>query len=368
MTVTDGDNDTATSRQYRQRDQVPGRRAEHRPRGHSPSGLHGQSILDQVARRSSGCGRFGSHQITSFTDPTTLADGLSTLKTSLSADKTDLIYYDDTNSNNVVDPGEAFFELKLNSNNTYTFSVIQSPPPITVPLDFGALHSGSQQETQTVAAGSTGDNVTFDGLIFTNNPPPPFSSNTTEASLVPYNLGAASTNDDLRVDAVGFGESQGQASQMNQNEGWFAVTKDGQGNLVPMDSLNFQIQGIGSLSSVHVDWITFDRDPVTGASTYDNSGSADVPLPSGNNAVPFSISAGQNGPDGFEVAYVRYTYPGQGDNVGIRNINFSTTLPQAFPDQLLQFGVSVADGDSDTAAGTFKVALDGNHDQHTPLT
>jgi len=357
VTVTDGDGDTATSsvnigNEIRFLDDGP-------TIGTIDNGSvlfkSGQSVNGNL-NDTSGVDGFASpagEQITlgSFTTPLTLKDGATTLTGTLSSNNTVVTYKDSTNT--------SFFHLTLNETGGYTFTVDKDAPPITAKLDFSALKSGSPQETLTVAAGTTSDNVTFDGLIYSGSTPIPFDNTFTETgsgakALSTYNLGAASTDDDLNPDSLGFGEKSGQASQMNPNEGWFAVAKDGQGNLVPLQGINFQIQGVGSVPSVQVDWITFDRDS-SGNSTFDSAGEKTVTLPSGNNAVPFSIPSVDA--DGFEAAYVRYTYPGQGTNVGVRNINFSTTIAQALPPQDLPFGVTVTDGDGDTAKSTFTVTL-----------
>ncbi len=352
MKVTDGDGDTATASQN------IGNEIKFADDGPTfTAAIDNGSVLFKSGQfvsgslhDASGVDGFASpagEQITlgSFTTPLTLKDGSTTLTGTLSNNNTVVTYKDSSNT--------SFFHLTLNETGGYTFTVDHDAPPITTSLNFGALQSGSPQETLTV------DNVTFDGLIYNGSTPIPFDNTFTETgsgakALSTYNLGAASTDDDLNPDSLGFGEKSGQASQMNPNEGWFAVAKDGSGNLVPLQGINFQIQGVGSVPSVQVDWITFDRDS-SGNSTFDSAGEKTVTLPSGNNAVPFSIPAVDA--DGFEAAYVRYTFPGQGTNVGVRNINFSTTIAQALPPQDLPFGVTVTDGDGDTAKSTFTVTL-----------
>jgi len=192
----------------------------------------------------------------------------------------------------------------------------------------------------------------FDGLIFANGTPD-FGGPTTdsEGELSPFNLGTSSTDDDLNPDNLGF---RVKASQTNPNEGWFAVAQNASGP-VHLFGLEFDIQAIGNVKSVDVNYITFDRNGAT--STVDSFAKQTVSLPSGSNVTHFAI----NDADGFDAVYLRFTFPGQGTN-GVRLLDFSTTVAGTFPDQNLQFGATVADGDQDTATHTFTVGLDGNHD------
>jgi Pectate lyase superfamily protein len=221
-------------------------------------------------------------------------------------------------------------------------------PPITVPLNFQAISSGGPTETLAVPVGNTGVNIVFDGLIFANGTPD-FGGPTTdsEGELSPFNLGTSSTDDDLNPDNLGF--------RVRNNEGWFAVAQNASGR-VHLFGLEFDIQAIGNVKSVDVNYITFDRNGAT--STVDSFAKQTVSLPSGSNGTHFAI----NDADGFDAAYLRFTFPGQGTNVGVRLLDFSTTVAGTFFDQNLQFGVKVADGDQDTATDTFTVGLDGNHD------
>ena len=98
----------------------------------------GPKALNEVA----GADGFSSHQITSFPSPLILADGTMSLSTKLDNNNTVLTYFNDTSNPGVIDPGEAFFKLTLNNNNTYTFDVLHDLPPITVPLNFAAIASG----------------------------------------------------------------------------------------------------------------------------------------------------------------------------------------------------------------------------------
>src|SRR5262249_27795376 len=159
----------------------------------------GPKALNEVA----GADGFSSHQITSFPSPLILADGTTSLPTKLDNNNTVLTYFNDTSNPGVIDPGEAFFKLPLNNNNTYPFDVLHDLPPITVPLNFAAIASGGPKETLAVPAGNTGVNIVFDGLIFANGTPD-FGGSTTESQLSAFNLGASSPDDDLTTNNLGF--------------------------------------------------------------------------------------------------------------------------------------------------------------------
>ena len=80
-------------------------------------------------------------------------------------------------------------------------------------LDFASIPAGGPQETLTVATADPTDthSALFDGLIFP-------AGTVVDPTTVPTNPG---TDDDLNPDAIGFGVRGGQASQLNQNEGFF---------------------------------------------------------------------------------------------------------------------------------------------------
>jgi hypothetical protein len=162
------------------------------------------------------------------------------------------------------------------------------------PLNFAAIPSGSPQETLTVPTTSTTDNhsIVFNGLIF---PTGAVANPTTVAT----NSG---TNDDLNPDAIGFGVKGGQASQMNQNEGFFAqdsLWTSGSPDANEISGLRFDIQGVGGVKSVNVEYWLVDNGAVVGHDT------EAVALPSGN-AVheDFTIQSATS----FDQVYVRFTY------------------------------------------------------------
>jgi hypothetical protein len=267
---------------------------------------------------------FGNHKITDFTDHPDLTETLSNNDTVLT--------YSDTLGD--------VFKLTLNNNGTYTFDVLADAPVVEVPLNFAAVSSGGPRETLSVPAGDTGVNIVFDGVLFTGAYP-----NFTDLN--------ATDPDDLNPDDQGFGVKQGQASQINNNEGFFAIARDASNAEVEMFGLEFDIEGIGSTSSVNVSYTLLNNGSVIGGAT------TSVSLPSGNNAVHFDDI---DSTTAFDSVFVRFFFDGNVTNKGVRLENFSTIIPGEFPDQTLSFEVTSTDGDGDTAVDTFDVDIDGNHD------
>ncbi|HTI86055.1 MAG TPA: hypothetical protein VL966_05580 [Alphaproteobacteria bacterium] len=183
-----------------------------------------------------------------------------------------------------------------------------------LPLDFSKIPSGSPVETLTVPTTSTTDNhnILFDGLIF----PTGAVANPTS---VPTNPG---TDDDLNPDSVGFGVKGGQASQMNQNEGFVArdaawVPADAATNNNEIAGLRFDIQGIGNLAAVNIEWWSVDNGVVI------DHVNDTVTLPKGNSVFENYTMDASQGVDGI---YVRFTYAGGDTNAGVRLENFETRL------------------------------------------
>ncbi|WP_460451768.1 hypothetical protein [Alsobacter sp. SYSU BS001988] len=231
-------------------------------------------------------------------------------------------------------------------NDSYTFTVLKDPVLTFQPLDFSAIPSGSPQETLTVPTTSPTDNhsITFNGLIF----PTGAVADPTSVAINP------GTNDDLNPDAIGFGVKGGQASQLNQNEGFFAQDSTWATTGAEINGLRFDIQGVGGVKKVNVEYWLVDEGAVVAHDV------ESVNLPSGNNVYDnFTIHSDTS----FDQVYVRFYFDDKIDTSGVRIENFETQVPNPVPDQQFTFGVNMVDGDLDPAVGTsFKVSVDGNHD------
>jgi hypothetical protein len=182
-------------------------------------------------------------------------------------------------------------------------------------LNFAAIPSGSPQETLTVPTSSATDNhsAKFNGLIFPNGA-------VDDPTTINTNPG---TNDDLNPDAVGFGVKGGQASQLNQNEGFIA--QDAAWDPTDPDAneiggIRFDIQGVGGIKSVKVEWWAVDNGAVvqTDIST--------VSLPSGNAAFENYTIETTNSVDQI---YVRFTYDTKTATSGVRVENFEVAFPSS---------------------------------------
>jgi hypothetical protein len=247
-------------------------------------------------------------------------------------------HFDDPNDltpNSATDP-TGTFQITVD-NDSYKFDVLKDAILSFQPLDFSAIPSGSPQETLTVPTASATDDhsIAFNGLIF----PGTVANPTTVAT----NSG---TNDDLNPDAVGFGVKGGQASQMNQNEGFFAqdsLWTSGSPDANEITGLKFDIQGIGGVKTVNVEYWLVDNGAVVGHET------EAVALPSGNAvAEDFTIESATS----FDQVYVRFFYDTKVTTSGVRVENFETQVPEPIEPQQFTFGINVTDQDLDPALGT----------------
>jgi hypothetical protein len=180
-------------------------------------------------------------------------------------------------------------------------------------LDFAAIPSGSPQETLTVATTDPTDNhnAFFDGIIF----PTGAVSDPTTLNKNP------GTNDDLNPDAIGFGVKGGQASQLNQNEGFLVqdaawTSSDPDANEI--GGIRFDIQGVGGVKTVNIEWWTVDNGTIV------DHGTDKVTLPSGNAIFPnYTIQPA----DSVDQIYVRFTYDTKLDTSGVRVENLKVAFP-----------------------------------------
>jgi hypothetical protein len=225
------------------------------------------------------------------------------------------------------------FKLSL-TDSGYDFLVQQTQQNVTRTLDFGAISAGGPRETIPVPTTDGVDTVTFDGLIFKDPVSDP------RAAI--HNPGAASTNDDTNPDSLGFGIKAGQASQMNDNEGFVA---DLDGTVKEFSDFSFAMQGIGSNKSVQVTYWTVDVE-ATGTTLSDPTvlnygpGTTLGPLPSGQGKATVHIPT----PEGVDQIYVKFDYfkaDGTADtNVGVRLLDFTETQKSTFSAVDLTFGSS----------------------------
>jgi hypothetical protein len=287
----------------------------------------GQTITENLATS----GADGSLvTITSFTDDPTLTETLFT-----DATGQHLVY---SNSDGPL------YRLDVTAG-AYTFSVLQDAPAAFTPLDFSGIPPGSPHETLTVPTiPASALEVTFDGVLFSGTGAVGGATSALFGNV--SNPGAGSTNDDLNANTLGFGEKLGQASQMNQNEGFFAGGGDN-----ALDGLEFDIQGIGGVKSVNVEyWLVDD-----GAVTYHHVDA--VSLPSGSASYDEVIS----GHGSFDQIYVRFYYDGKVDTSGVRVLDFKSSSPVNIPTHVLDFTLTNTDGDGDTVtSNSFQITVDPN--------
>jgi hypothetical protein len=249
----------------------------------------------------------------------------------------------------------ALFRITVD-NDSYKFDVLQDAPLTFNALNFAAIPSGGPQETLTVPTTDPNDStsVTFNGLVFTNPANPLDPAN---------NPGAASDQDDLNPDSIGFGVKRLQASQMNNNDGFFAqdaawTAADSGTNNHEINGLRFDVQGIGGVKSAHMEYWFVDDGVVVGGSHFQDLNN----IPGGNNVL---ADVTIHSDTSFDQLYVRFFFDGpNADNKGIRLENFEIQTPNPVPDQTFSFGLNITDKDGDHTATTtnFLVGVDGNHD------
>ena len=184
------------------------------------------------------------------------------------------------------------------------------------------------------------------------------------------NLGLGDPADDINTNQLGFGIKDGQASQVNNLEGFFATFGDGAG---PDDDevvgFFFDIDGIGNISEVTINWLVFDDADNNGALDGGESflsGSTLIQLPNGNNEIQFLLTADPDvdaSPDyveflgdGFEFdnVYIQAVTPDglasdneNSWNDGVRFNDFGTIERAEIPPLELSFSAEGTDGDSD---------------------
>lgn len=263
-------------------------------------------------------GADGSHvTITGYTDL-----GGTAISETLTNDGTTLTYTD-------VATNTELYQLNV-TDSGYTFDVLSTPHGEQSDLNFNAVKSGGPQETLTVPTVDNTGSIVFDGLIF--------PSTVTDPRTVPTNSG---TNDDLNPDAVGFGVKGGQASQINNNEGFTFHTADGS----DVNNLTFAVAGIGNINTITVEsWLYADNGTLIDHNIEDVTG-----LRSGNQTVTINDDGGQ----AFDTAYVQFHVAGA--NAGVRILDFSTSIEGPVPDQPFAFQLTNTDLDGDAATQTLNI-------------
>uniref|UniRef100_UPI003F69ADF4 type I secretion C-terminal target domain-containing protein n=1 Tax=Methylophaga sp. TaxID=2024840 RepID=UPI003F69ADF4 len=229
------------------------------------------------------------------------------------------------------DTGEVFYELTLNTNNTYTFELVTPQPTMTTAIgnQFGA---GQPVETINLNAGST--NVTFDGLLFD-------SDNNYEAIDLNIDHDDDREHDDyLNPNGLGFGIANG---NLNDNEG-FVMSVDS-----PASGLSFEMDAqTGSVDSTDIHWAALnDNNQVvdSGVLSYSNLQNVDKVTVDVQSDVDFSS------------LQLRFDMPDAND--GVRIQNFSLTSKVVPDDLTLNFSAVAGDGDDDqTTAANFSVTID----------
>ncbi|RWO87331.1 hypothetical protein [Mesorhizobium sp.] len=274
-------------------------------------------------------GADGSHvTITAYTDL-----GGTAIEEILNADGTTLTYHD-------VATDTDLYQLNV-TDSGYTFDVLFTPQGEQSDLDFNAVKSGGPQETLTVPTVDNTGSIVFDGLIFNATP----AANATEAAFVPFNTtplgGPTVAADDLNPDAVGFGVKGGQASQINNNEGFTFSTADGS----DINNLTFAVAGIGNINAITVEsWLYDDGGNLIDHTIEDVTG-----LRSGNQTVTIDDDGGQ----AFDTAYVQFHVAGA--NSGVRILDFSTSIEGPVDDQPFEFTLANTDLDGDAATQTLSI-------------
>ena len=274
-------------------------------------------------------GADGAH--VTITDQTDL--GGAAITEVLTNDGTTLTYHDVATNQNLY---------QLNVTDTgYTFDVLFTPVGEQSDLDFNAVKSGGPQETLTVPTVDNTGSIVFDGLIFDTTP----AADATEAAFVPFNTaplgGPTVAADNLNPDAVGFGVKGGQASQINNNEGFTFSTADGS----DVNNLTFAVAGIGNINAITVEsWLYDDAGTLIDHNTDNVTG-----LRSGNQTVTINDDGGQ----AFDTAYVQFHVPGA--NSGVRILDFSTSIEAPVPDQAFEFTLANTDLDGDAATQTLNI-------------
>jgi hypothetical protein len=337
---------------------------------------------------------------TDFTDPDNAGDLASSNLDALEAlvgDITAVLSPDGKTITYYTDGGTvALFRVSLDTTNpeSYDAEVLQDAPVIVTQTPFFDFGSGSPTETITVTT-NIGTSVVFDGLLFT-------AADAREIGT-PTNL-PASDADDLNPNNLGFGVKAGQASNINNNEGWQMTFVDSNNAAKSVEGISFVIDQTGNTDDVVLAFSLTKGGPgggndptlvqvlgATGQTTVSGTQGGNffvhTTMPSGNNSLIVTILDDQlaaaytkaaneiviviNGE--FDLAQFRAAFPQDlnpidydatpFENDSIRVHDFAVMHEVQVPDVRLTLTTQGTDGDDDpTTAQTFTVDIDGNHD------
>ncbi|BAO84482.1 hypothetical protein SMCB_2254 [Serpentinimonas maccroryi] len=220
-------------------------------------------------------------------------------------------------------PPLVFYTLSLNTNGTYTFTLVTPQPTQTIAIgnQFGA---GNPVETIVVTAGT--NTVTFDGLLYTN----------AGGVGAPQNPGTVSNADNLNPNNLGFGVQNG---NIDHNEGFRASMAQ------PADGLSFQVHGNGNTDTATIEWVAYAAD---GTTVVDFGQLTLSGLKNDGNQLA-SIASDTE----FSRVDVRFILDGSGDSVRVQDFGVIDRITP--PDLTLGFEVRATDSDGDWATASFNV-------------
>ena len=331
-------------------------------------------------------------QLIDFIDPDDPADAAAFASSGLAALEAIIGDIDAVQVGNTVTYSTAegdLFELTVDDSG-WSFTILQEAPLIFNAIDFSEFTAGGPVETIS-ALSDSGTTALFDGWLFGGD----------DGRFItdPQNPGAGSTADDLNPDNLGFGVRGGQASNINNNEGFGITFSDGGGAKV-VQGLQFSMDQQGNTDDVAV---AFElTNSISGInptfSSFDNGTSQTVDiqqvgdpldgkfylyttLPSGNNDIVFTILPsslegtyvpqsneivlfidGEFDDSLFKMTYPRdldpidFAAPFENDSVRVKDVSLIEVSD--VPDVTLAFDVQGYDGDGDaTQVESFDVFI-----------
>ena len=167
--------------------------------------------------------------------------------------------------------------------------------------------------------------------------------------------------DDLNPDNIGFGVKNGQASQINQNEGFFFHTDTN----AAQQNLTFDVAGIGNVASMNYEVWMYDStghlvDYHTGVAANLKTANAHVTVSDlglAGSTTPDHSAAGES----FDSAYIHFYLDNPTSTAGVRIINFASQISSPTHDRLIDFQLANTDGDQDYAlSNVFSVFVDSS--------
>jgi len=350
-----------------------------------------------------------TYSITSSPASLTILDGTvsqMTLLRDLSNSDTVATYYKDVDNSGTHTNGDIdFFKLTL-SGGSYTFDVLQNPPPAEVSFNFAGAPSGSNlfmtfgdpTSTQIVVIGenplnqSQGGNITTKDVLnisqagsttsfgVNGNALNDSASNPTEGAYITYvtgtntnflvpNLDQNEADVEANIDFQNVFNATGASFTVNQtNPGVGPVTvKISAFNTLKESGVNF-VDGLTNDTHVNItsasvtDFVVkTGNTSFTPVATIDQDGNLIITGLSTGDKVSWSTGATTHDRVLIENISAHDSIAGN-DNNTFDIGGFSLIQSQPAPDEKLDFTVQIADADGDTASGSFSVKIDGNHD------